>query len=87
MQIKNIISDYLKEENIVLDNKSSVGLNINYDNNEVVIKGTAIDLIELADLLVSCALSDVNGNHIHIDDLTLIDSNSDVSSLIIEKNN
>ena len=74
----------VKESNIDLSN-NSLGLKISLDNNELLIKGSKLDLIELADYINSVALSEKEKDHLHIDDLTLIDSNSSIKNLIIEK--
>ena len=75
---KNIILKYLKA------NKTT-NINIIQNKNEIVIKGSKIDLIELADCILSVALSENNKDHIHIDDLTLLNKNSKINNLIIEK--
>ena len=81
---KNIIEKYIKEKNIIIDNKSD-GLEVNYISNELNIKGSQSDLLELADYILSLALSDNNEDHIHLDDLTLISDDSDIKEIIIEK--
>lgn len=81
----NIILRYLKEKNFDLSSSDLPGITISLDNNELVIKGSKLDLIELANYIVNLALSNNNRDHIHIDDLTLIDKDSKINSLIIEK--
>ncbi len=81
----NIILDYLKEKDFDLSSSDLPGITISLDNNELVIKGSKLDLIELANYIVNLALSNNNRDHIHIDDLTLIDKDSKINSLIIEK--
>ena len=51
----------------------------------MLIKGSSRDLIELADLLTNLALEKNKDGHIHIDDLTLLNKESSVSEIIIEK--
>ena len=82
---KNIIEKYIKDNNIIIDNKSN-GLEVNYISNELNIKGSQSDLLELADYIISLALSDNNEEHIHLDDLTLISDDSEIKEIIIEKN-
>ncbi len=86
MENKNIIKKYLEENNYNFNDKSN-GINIDTNNNEVLIKGNTNDLIELADYILSIALSQNNNDHIHLDDLTIIDNNSKIKELIIEKDN
>ena len=75
-----IIEDILpKSEN------KQFGLNISLTSNkELIINGTSEDFIELSDLLVSLAMSKTNDHH-HIDELTLINDNSSIKEIIIEK--
>ena len=82
---KNIIEKYIKDNNIIIDNKSN-GLEVNYISNELNIKASQSDLLELADYIISLALSDNNEEHIHLDDLTLISDDSEIKEIIIEKN-
>lgn len=64
-------------------NKSS-GINIIVDDNEVLIKGSKEDLIELSDYIKKIALLG-EGDHIHLDELTIISNESMIENLIIEK--
>ena len=83
MESKNIIKKYLEENNYKFNNKSN-GLMIESNNEQVQIKGNSDDLIELAEYILSVALADDN-DHLHLDDLTIINSNSKIKELIIEK--
>ena len=60
-------------------------MNIKYSDNEVLITGNKEDLLEFAEYINKVANSENEKDHIHLDDLTLIDSNSEVKNLIIEK--
>ena len=71
------------EENNLFENDSQKGLIIKGEVNSLLIKGSSRDLVELADVLVSIAKQDKA--HIHIDDLTLINKESEISEIIIEK--
>lgn len=62
------------------------GISVNVSNNDVVISGSRSDLVELADYIVGVALSSKDNDHVHIDDLTLINDKSCITNLIIEKN-
>lgn len=75
----------LKENNYEIENSNSNGLNISFNDNEVAIKGDKTYLIELANYIVNIALSDNEKDHIHIDELTLIDKDSEIKNIIIEK--
>lgn len=66
-------------------NSDSDGLNISVNDNEVTIKGDKNDLVDLANYILNVALSDKEKDHIHLDELTLVDDNSDITNLIIEK--
>lgn len=54
-------------------------------NNELLIKGNREDLLEFAEYIKKVALSENEKDHLHLDDLTLIDNESSILSLIIEK--
>ena len=82
---KGIIKTYLEENNYDIDSNSS-GINLVLDNKELIIKGSSLDLIELADYITQVALSDKDNDHLHLDELTLLNKDNDISSLIIEKN-
>ena len=86
MEIKQIVEEILKQNNIHIsaDNNPD-GLRIKLDREDLVIKGSSNDLLELANYLINMALSNIKGNHLHIDDLTLLSSSSEIKSLIIEK--
>lgn len=75
----------LKENNYEIENSNSNGLNISFNDNEVAIKGDKTYLIELANYIVNIALSDNEKDHIHLDELTLIDKGSEIKNIIIEK--
>ena len=82
---KNIIINYLKDNNIDISNSNSNGINISLLDKELLIKGSKLELIELANYILNIALSNNDRDHIHLDDLTLIDKDSNIKSLIIEK--
>ena len=77
--------NYLKDNNYDLSSSTSDGINISASDNEVLIKGSKVDLVELADYIINIAVSDNDIDHIHIDNLTLINKNSTINNLIIEK--
>ena len=60
-------------------------IKINIDNDEFQIKGDKEDLIELSNYINMIASSNNENDHIHLDDLTIIDENSKIKNLIIEK--
>ena len=80
---KNIINNYLQDNGYNLSSKDSSDIKVSINNNEVTITGSKNNLIELADYIVSLALSNNEKDHIHIDDLTLLSSDS--VELIVEK--
>ena len=60
-------------------------MEIKYNDKEVLLTGSKDDLLELAKYIEELANSNQEKDHLHLDDLTLIDSNSEVKNLIIEK--
>ena len=84
MENKNIINDYIEKNNIkIRDNGSGLSIKHNYD--ELYIKGSQKDLIDLADIILSLALSENKKDHVHVDELTIIDGDSDINEMVIEK--
>ena len=84
----NFVSNSLKEKGLYPKSENKqFGLNISLTSNkELIINGTSEDFIELSDLLVSLAMFKTNDHHHHIDELTLINDNSSIKEIIIEKN-
>ncbi len=60
-------------------------MNIKYSDNEVLLTGNKEELLELAEYIIKVANSNNEKDHIHLDDLTIVDKNSDIKNLIIEK--
>ena len=83
MNIDYEISKFF-DDNYLFDSEEKNGLLINVDSNNLIIKGKSRDLVELADILVSLSKSKDN-NHIHLDNLTLVNNNSLIKEIIIEK--
>ena len=83
MNIDYEITRYFDDNNL-FDSNEKDGLMISYDFNSLIIKGNSRDLVELADILISLSKSKDN-NHIHLDDLTLINKDSLIKDIIIEK--
>ena len=86
MDINYKITQYFNE-NELFDNNKSNGILIKKNDGSMTIKGNSRDLVEFADLLVSVAASKEKGAHIHVDNLTLLNTESDFSEIIIEKSN
>lgn len=63
----------------------SNGLKISFENDELLIKGKKEDLKELSDYILDIVSSKEENNHIHLDDLTIIDDESNIKNIIIEK--
>ncbi len=83
MNIDYEITRYFDDNNL-FDSNEKDGLMISTDSNSLIIKGNSRDLVELADILISLSKSKDN-NHIHLDDLTLINKDSLIKDIIIEK--
>ena len=84
MSIDYKITKYFEDNNL-FDSDKSNGITIKQDVNTIMIKGNPRDLVELADLLANVAASKEKYEHIHIDELTLLNAESDFSDIIIEK--
>lgn len=68
--------------------ENDYGLKIMLENNRLLLMGNPSALIDLADLLVSLALSGQNiGQHWHIDTSNLVSEKSPISELILERTN
>ncbi len=61
------------------------GITITKDKEEILIKGSKTDLLELAEYITKIANSKLENDHIHLDTLTLLKKESEVKELIIEK--
>ncbi len=83
--MKRIVLNYLKEKGYDLKSMESDGLILKSKNEEITITGSKRDLIELADYIVNIAISDNKKDHLHLDELTLINNKSIIKSMIIEK--
>ncbi len=62
---------------------SKEGIEIKVDK-EVLIRGKKEDLLELSDYIKEVATSNNKNDHIHLDELTIISSDSQIKELIIE---
>ncbi len=83
MKIDYKITKYFEDNNL-FDSYDSNGLMLKLDSKSIIVMGNSRDLVEFADLLVNVARSKEN-SHIHVDDLTLLNKNSDISEIIVEK--
>ena len=84
-----LISDYLRERGDYPEPSQTPGggLVITMESGRLIVAGDPCDLIDLADLLVSLALSGENrGQHWHVDQGTLVSEASPVGELILERN-
>ena len=79
-----LVSEFLKEKNLYPINDGEDGIEITSQGKRFILKASSDDLIELADLLVSLALSGKNeGQHWHIDNFHKLNSSPDCDELII----
>ena len=83
MKKKNIIKEIIKETDN--DKETMTGIEIENNNNEIIIKGDKNSLLELADYIISVSLSNTSNDHVHLDELTIINEKSNIKNLIIEK--
>lgn len=81
-----LVSEFLKEKNLYPINDGEDGIEITSQGKRFILKASSDDLIELADLLVSLALSGKNeGQHWHIDNFNKLSPSPDCDELIIMK--
>ena len=84
-----LISDYLRERGDYPEPSQTPGggFVITMESGRLIVAGDPCDLIDLADLLVSLALSGENrGQHWHVDQGTLISEAAPVGEFILERN-
>ena len=84
MKIDYKITEYFEKNNL-FSNDVREGLKVKAISDSLSITGSPRDLIELADLLVNIAQDQPKGAHLHIDELTLLNNDSDFKEIIIEK--
>ena len=65
--------------------KDLEGINIEIEEKELIIRGNQSSFLELAEYIISLATSNQKVDHLHLDDLTLINKNSKIKDLIFEK--
>ena len=85
MEIKYKITEYFEKNNLFSKNQTTKGLKIKEESNSLLISGNSRDLVQLADLLVNVALAKEKNSHLHIDNLTILDDDSDYQEIILEK--
>lgn len=73
--MKKLVFEYLVEKNLIKDMEGGHAKNSIKvcNNNEVVLSGNRLGLIELADYILNVALSDLEGYHIHLDESNFFD--------------
>ena len=73
--MKEIIFNLLKKEGYLRsDNRNSIALNkIKFEDKSVLIEGNKLGLILLSEYILQIALSELNNDHIHLDDLNFFD--------------
>ncbi len=79
------IINYLNDERYIVESTESNGIDLNLAGDELLIKGSKGDLLELANYIINIALSKNNNDHIHLDGSTIIDEDSSIKKIIIEK--
>ena len=81
-----IVEQFLRERGIYPEPKAggSDGLRLRMDQECLLLRGAPDELIGLADLLVSLALSgEPQGQHWHVDSATLVDEASEIKEIIL----
>ena len=84
MKVDYRITEFF-EKNQLFDSNQNDGIQIGIDQNEIIIKGSSKDLVELADILVSVAASKEKREHIHLTIDTVVKNDSEIKNIIIEK--
>ena len=84
MKIEYKITEYFNNNNL-FDSENTDGLSIKMENNSLIIDGNSKDLVELADILISICKEKNKETHIHIDTTTLVNKNSEIEEIIIQK--
>jgi len=68
--MNRIIFEHLGEKGIIKSFENDYGsIELKTSDSEIVIEGNRLELIALADDILSVALSDSDGSHIHLDEL------------------
>lgn len=86
MENTRLVTDYLEKQGLYpVPEADEEGFTLSLDSqNRLLLSGSPLDMIELADLLVSLALSGENhGQHWHVDELTLLSGGSQIPELIL----
>jgi len=86
MDNHKIVSSFLMEKGLFPkpENAENGGLCLSVKGNQLCLQGDSADFIALADLLVSLALSgEAQGQHWHVDELSLLDEASEIPELIL----
>ena len=80
-----LVTEYLEQKGLCPTAADEEGITLSLDGqNRLLLSGSPLDLIALADLLVSLALSGENqGQHWHVDELTALDKSSPILELIL----
>ena len=65
--MEELVFNLLKEKNCISDEDVIAYNEIHVEENEVIIRGNKLGLIQLADYLVQMAINDKDSHHIHLD--------------------
>lgn len=84
---RQLVTKYLENNNMYPKTNEKYGIKIEImETGELFIDGDANSLIDLADLLVSLSQSKTGeGNHFHIGKETILDDESIISEVIIQR--
>ena len=84
---KQLVTKYLEDNNMYPNLPEKYGIKIELmETGELLIDGDSKSLIDLADLLVSLSQSNPGeGNHFHIGKETVLDDESKISDVIIQR--
>lgn len=75
IDIKELIYSYLTENDMISqsENSENAYVTLEIKGGEIIIKGNALGLVQLAEYMVSIALKSFNGAHIHLDENNFFD--------------
>lgn len=83
--MEELVFDLLKEKNLIQDEDVIAYNEVNIEEKEVIIKGNKLGLIQLADYFVQIAISDMDKQHIHLDDVNYFDKANCEMIIVKEK--
>ena len=82
--MEEVVFDVLKKRNFIKDDENIAYNEVLIIENEVIIKGNKLGLIQIADYLVQISICEADNNHIHLDKGNYFD-NANCEVIIIKE--